>query len=369
MKLQCEKSILMTMINSALHAITTKSTIPALEGILLEAGEDLTMTGFDLEVGIRCHNSADIIEKGAIVINGRLLADIIRRLPDDMVTITSTEKLLVTIESGVSVFNLIGISPSDYPELPQIQKERKTVLPQNTLKKIIQGTIFSASENDSRPIITGCLFKITKDNLVVVALDSFRLALRKEELKNEEETKSINFVVPSKALREVDRFLADSDETVSIYTSRRNICFEFGDTILISRLLEGEFLNYENAIPESSPKKLKVNTADLITSLERVSLITNEKLRNFVKCDFSGDRLILTCVSSIGQSYDECAFTPIEGDDLTIGFNSRYLLDSLRACREDEVIIELNTPNSPCLIKPLEGDKYLYMILPVRLRS
>lgn len=368
MNIRCEKSILVNMINSTLHVISSKSTIPALEGILIEAGEELTMTGFDLEVGIRCKSSAEIIERGTIVINGRLLSDIIRRLPDNMVSIQSNEKLQVTIKSGVSVFNLIGLSAADYPELPQVQKERYTTLPNNLLKKIIQGTIFSASENDSRPIITGCLFKITDDELVVVALDSFRLALRKEHVERGESTKNLNFVVPAKALREVDRFLDESDDEISIYISRRNICFMLGDTVLTTRLLEGEFLNYQNAIPDTAAKTLRIRTSDLITGLERVSLITNEKLRNFVKCDFISDKLVLTCTTSIGQSYDECAFMPLEGGDLTIGFNSRYLLDSLRACREEEVLIELNTPTSPMLIKPVEGEAYLYMILPVRLK-
>ncbi len=369
MKFRCEKSVFIEMINSALHAITSKSTIPALEGVLIEAGDELVVTGFDLEVGIRCKNFAEISEKGSIVVNGRLLSDIIRKLPDDIVSFTCDEKLYITISGGVSVFNLIGISPSDYPELPAVQRERYTTLPQNTLKKIIQGTIFSASENDSRPIITGCLFKITEDELIVVALDSFRLAMRTEHVKRGDSTKNMNFVVPAKALREVDRFLEETDDNINISISRRNICFEFGNTVLTSRLLEGEFLNYQNAIPETSPKSLKVKTTDLITALERVSLITNEKLKNFVKCEFKDDKLILTCTTSIGQAYDECRIEPIEGNDLTIGFNSRYLLDSLRACRDEEVLIELNTPNSPCIIKPTQGDEYLYLILPVRLKA
>lgn len=369
MKFRCEKSVLIEMVNATLHAITSKSTIPALEGILIEAHDQLVLTGFDLEVGIRCKNYAEIEERGSIVINGRLLSDIIRKLPDDVLTISCDEKLYVTISCGVSVFNLIGMSPADYPELPAVQKERYTTLPQNTLKKIIQGTIFSASENDSRPIITGCLFKITGEELIVVALDSFRLAMRTEQVQRGDSTKNLNFVVPAKALREVDRFLNDSDDNINISISRRNICFEFGNTVLTCRLLEGEFLNYGNAIPESCSKTVKVRTSDLITALERVSLITNDKLKNFVKCEFESDKLVLTCTTSIGQAYDECRVQDIEGGPLTIGFNSRYLLDAMRACRDEEVLIELNTPNAPAIIKPLEGDAYLYLILPVRLKA
>ena len=253
------------MINSAMHAVTTKSTIPALEGILIVADEKLSLTGFDLEVGINTTSEAYIEEKGRIVINGRLLSDIIRKLPDNIITVSVNEKLYVTITCGVSVFNLIGISPNDYPELPQVPQERYTTLPQNTLKRIIQGTIFSASENDSRPIITGCLFKITGEELIVVALDSYRLAMRADTVKRENSTKNLSFVVPAKALREVDRFLEDSDDNINISISSRHIQFAFGNTILVARLLEGEFLNYSNAIPKTSAHRFKVKTAEMIT--------------------------------------------------------------------------------------------------------
>lgn len=369
MRFTCEKSILADMINQTGRAVSSKSTIPALEGILIQAEDHLTLTGFDLEVGIRTSSAASIEEKGAVVINARILSDIIRKLPDNIITISCDEKLYVTISCGASVFNLIGMAASDYPELPVVQKERYTTLPQNLLKTIIEGTIFSASENDSRPIITGCLFKITGDELVVVALDSFRMALRTETVQRGDSTANMSFVVPAKALREVNRFLNDSDENINISISRRNIAFEFGDTVLTSRLLEGEFLNYNNAIPASSSKSLLVNTADLIDSLERVSLITNDKLKNFVHCTFEDNLLKLKCTTAIGQAYDECYIDPIEGGDLVIGFNSRYLLDALRACHEEVVRIELNTPTSPCLIKPKEGNKYLYLILPVRLKA
>ncbi len=368
MRFTCEKAIFADMINQTGRAVSTKSTIPALEGILVEADQMLTLTGFDLEVGIRTGGPASVEEPGSVVINARILSDIIRKLPDNIVTVSCDDKLYVTISCGPSVFNLIGIAASDFPELPVVQKERYTTLPQNLLKSIIEGTIFSASENDTRPIITGCLFKITGEELIVVALDSFRMALRNETVQRGDSTENLSFVVPAKALREVSRFLTDSDENIFLSISRRNIAFELGDTVLTSRLLEGEFLNYNNAIPTSSSKSLLVNTADLIDSLERVSLITNDKLKNFVHCTFEGNILKLKCTTAIGQAYDECYIDPIEGDDLVIGFNSRYLLDALRACREEVVRVELNSPTSPCLIKPREGNRFLYLILPVRLK-
>jgi len=369
MRFTCEKSILADMINQTQRAVSSKSTIPALEGILIQADDQLTLTGFDLEVGIRTWAPAAIEEKGSIVIGARILSDIIRKLPDNIITVTCDERLYVTISCGSSVFNLIGMAPADYPELPIVQKERYTTLPQNVLKTIIEGTIFSASENDSRPIITGCLFKITGSELVVVALDSFRMALRTETVVRSDSTENMSFVVPAKALREVNRFLTDSDKNIQISISRRNIAFQIGDTLLTTRLLEGEFLNYNNAIPASSPKTVLVNRADLIESLERVSLITNDKLRNLVHCTFEDNILKLKCTTAIGQAYDECYINPVEGGDLMIGFNSRYMLDALRACHDEIVKLELNTSTSPCLIRPQEGNQYLYLILPVRLKA
>jgi len=369
MKFSCEKAILNEAISKAQRAVSTKSTITALEGILFHADKMLTLTGFDLEIGIRTHTAAEIIEKGSVILNARLISDIVRKLPDNIITIESDEKYFTTISCGPSVFNLIGTNPAEFPELPNVMKERGAAIPQNILKSMIQGTIFSVSDNENKPIITGCLFKMVGDTLTVVALDNYRMAIRRNNIVRADDSENMTFVVPGKTLREVERFLDESEDTVNLSLSRRHITIEMGDTILTSRLLEGEFINYEGAIPKNVSVKLTAKTDDLISSLDRVSLIINEKLKNYVKCSFTQDLLKMDCTTAVGKAYDECPISISEGNGLEIGFNSRYLLEALRACKEEEVICELNTPLTPCIIKPTEGDKFLYMILPVRLKS
>lgn len=369
MKFSCEKAILNEAIGKALRAVSTKSTISALEGILFEADTRLTLTGFDLEIGIRTIADADIIEKGGVILNAQLVSSIVRKLPDNIITIESDEKFFTTISCGPSVFNLIGQNPAEFPELPTVLREKGAKIPQNILKSMIQGTIFAVSDNENKPIITGCLFKMIENTLTVVALDNYRMAIRREEVVRADSAENMNFVVPGKTLREVERFLEESDETVNLSLSRRHITFEMNDTVLTSRLLEGEFLNYEGAIPKASSLKLTVKTDELISSLDRVSLIINEKLKNYVRCSFGSDLLKLDCTTAVGRAYDECAISITEGNGLDIGFNSRYLLEALRACREEEVICSLNTPLTPCVITPIEGDKFLHMILPVRLKT
>ena len=369
MKFSCEKELLNEGISKALRAVSTKSTILALEGILFEADTHVTLTGFDLEIGVQTNVEADVLEKGSIILNARLIADIVRKLPDDIITIESNDQFLTTISCGASIFNLLGINPSDFPELPTVTRERGTILPQNVLKSMIQGTIFSVADNENKPIITGCLFKITEETLTVVALDNYRMAIRRTDVTRAETTEQMTFVVPGKTLREVERFLEEDEQPVNLSLSRRHITFEMGNTILTSRLLEGEFLNYENAIPKTTATKLKVKTDDFITSLDRVSLMINEKLKNYVKCSFTHDLLKLDCTTALGKAYDECPIQITEGEGLEIGFNSRYLLEALRACKEQEVQCALNTPLTPCVITPLEGDDFLYLILPVRLKT
>jgi len=369
MKFSCEKAILNEAIGKALRAVSSKSTISALEGILFLAEKQLTLTGFDLEIGIRTHTEADIIERGGVILNARLISDIVRKLPDNIITVTCDENFHTTVSCGPSVFNLLGQDPASFPELPTIVREKGAVIPQNLLKSMIQGTIFSVSDNEARPIITGCLFKVIGSMLTVVALDNYRLAIRRNEIVRADDSETLNFVVPGKTLREVERFLGETDEPVNLSLSRRHITFEMGDTILTSRLLEGEYINYESALPKVTSLWVKAKTDDLITSLDRVSLMINEKMRNYVRCSFTSDLLKLECTTAIGKAYDECGIEIVDGGNLDIGFNARYLLDALRACKEDEVMIELNSALTPCLIKPVEGDKFLYMVLPVRLKA
>ncbi len=368
MKFTCDKAALSEALAVVSKAVSAKSSIPALEGILLSAGDNLNLTGYNLEIGIQTTIEASVIKRGDIILNARLLGDIVRKLPDEMISFESDETLLMTIKCGRTEFNIIGISSNDFPEMPQVFSVDYLEISQKTLKSMISQTIFAISTNENKPIHTGSLFDIKEGFLNVVSVDGYRLALRKEPIENGTYKTDFSFVVPGNSLREVERILSDVDDAVSISIDKKHITFKIGDTTLTSRLLEGEFLNYQNAIPKAKAFDVVANVKELTNAVDRVSLIINERLKSPVRCNFEGDVLKITCVTSMGKAYDECQLEGNAGP-LEIGFNNRYLLDALHACPDDKVIMELNTYLSPCIIRPIEGDSYVYLILPVRLKA
>lgn len=366
MKFSCEKETLLSLIGTASRAVTGKSAMPLLEGILIEAADGLTLTGYDLSMGIRTTGQADIIEQGSIVLSARLFYDIVRKLPSDVVYVETDDKLLTTIKCGRAVFNLIATAADEFPALAEVGFDTEISLPQSMLKSMIAQTIFSVSDNESKPIHTGCLFELENGELHVVAVDGYRLSVRREKVDGI--SGDIKFVVPGSSLREIERILTDEDGVVEIYPDRKNILFRIGGTTLITRLIDGEFLNYKAAIPTDFEHEITVDRHELITCIERVSLIVSEKLKNPVRFHFDGSYAQLSCITAVGKSYDECA---IGGnvENLEIGFNNRYLLDALRAAGEDVVHLSLKGALNPVVINPPEGEKYTYLVLPVRLKA
>ncbi|NMA07671.1 MAG: DNA polymerase III subunit beta [Clostridiales bacterium] len=368
MKITCEKAILQNALQDTIRAVAAKSTIPALEGFLLRADQALEITGFNGDLGIRTTVDADIHVPGELVLPAKLTLDIVRSLPDNIITVESDERFMTTISCGASVFNLIGINPVDFPELPVLLQKYTVSIPSQTLKSMINGTIFAVSTNENNLVMTGCKFIFENNTLTVVALDFFRMAVCSETVERESDDLR-SFVVPGKTLRELERFLTDSDDSISISLSSRNIAFSINSTVITSQLLEGEFMNYKNVLPKSSSLTVEINTASFIRSLERTSILINETLRNYTEFLFDGDTLKLTCTTSVGRAYDECPIHTIDGGRLRIGFNNRYLLDALRVCKDETVLLQLNSELSPCVIVPKEGDNYLYFVMPTRLRD
>lgn len=367
MKFSCEKETLLSLIGTASRAVTGKSAMPLLEGLLITAETDsLTMTGYDLSMGIRTTAEADIVEPGSIVLNAKLFYDIVRKLPQDVVFIETDDKLLTTIKCGRAVFNLVATEADEYPSLAEVSADTGFSLPQSMLKSMIAQTIFSVSDNESKPIHTGCLFELETNSLNVVAVDGYRLSVRRETVEGI--SRDIKFVVPGSSLREIERILTEEDGEVEIFPDRKNILFRIGSTTLITRLIDGEFLNYRAAIPTEFEYEVTADRHEMITCIERVSLIVSEKLKNPVRFHFDGSYVQMSCITAVGKSYDECAF---EGtiDNLEIGFNNRYILDALRAAGDDTVRIQLKGALNPIVISPLEGDKYTYLVLPVRLKA
>ena len=289
-------------------------------------------------------------------------------LPDDLVVFAADEKYMVRLTCGDASFEIMGLSAEDYPELPEVDDEYSVAIQQGTLKAMINQTSFAVSTNETRPIHTGSLFEINEQGLTMVSVDGFRLALRREPLERIDGG-AFRFVAPGSALNEVEKICEDSDDLMTIIQGKRHLMFETGSTQLICRRLEGEFLDYRNAIPRNNPISILVDTKAMLNSLDRVSVVISEKLKSPVHCIFDAGRVYLSAKTGNGEAKDIC---PVEGDGqgLEIGFNNRFFMDALRYAPAEKVKMELNTGISPCIMTPVEGEEnFLYMVLPVRLKA
>lgn len=366
MKLICETQKLSEICSNVQRAVSTKSSIPAIEGILLEAGENvLTLTGYDLEVGMITSMEARVEEAGSIILNAKILCDILRSLPSDTVSIEADERLTCRIKSGDAEFTLIGIAAADYPELPSVESGFPIVLDSETLRDMIRKTIFATAENDVKVVHTGVRFEIGANQIRLVAVDGFRLAMRNEEIDYDGEEKI--FVAPKKALNEVVK-LTGGEETIALNVGKRFIVFEIGSYRIVSRLLEGEFLNYRAAISGKVTGTVRVNTRLLIQSIERTSLIITDRTKSPIRCVFDENMIRISSTTALGTAHDRVPCKS-EGEHMEIGFNNRYLLDALRVCDADEVLVKIGSPILPILIVPTEGDDFLFLVLPVRLKT
>lgn len=364
----CEKALLQGAIAVASRAIAQKSSIPALEGLLLHADQELTVSGYNMQTGIRTRVSANVTGGGDIVLNARLFGDIIRRMPDDVITFTADERLMVHLSCGDADFDILGLSAADYPDLPDVEDESSITIQQKTLRAMIEEVAFAVSTNESRPVHTGALFEVNEKGLSMVAVDGFRLAVRREAVERVDGG-AFSFVAPGSALNEVKSICSDTEDPAQVTLGKRHILFEVGETQLICRRLEGEFLDYKNAIPRKNPISLVADTKSLISSIDRVSVVISEKLKSPVRCVFEEDRVLLSAKTGNGEAKDICRLSG-DGGGLEIGFNNRYLMEALRYAPADTVKIELNTGVSPAIIVPVDGEEnFLYMVLPVRLKG
>ncbi len=366
MKIICQKDLLVEAVSNVSRAVSSKSPVPALEGILIKAAEgQITLVGYDLEIGIVTKMEADVKEAGDIVLTARLLLDIIRRIPSDTISISCDEKQLCVIKGGVSEFTILGIKASDYPELPSVDETSNLVLKQGVLKSMIDQTLFAIATTDSKPVHTGSLFDIKKENITLVSVDGYRLALRKEPFIADQET---SFIVPGKTLGEVSKLLKEEDEEVCMVVSKKHIIFRIGGYHVISRLLEGDFLDYNAAIPKTEKTTVEVSTRQLIEGIERTSLLISDRLRSPLKVNMVEDKIKISCNTTMGKAYDEVD-CKINGDATNMGFNNKYLLDALKASDCDMVKLQINGPVSPMRVVPLEGESFLFLVLPVRVKN
>lgn len=367
MTFTCDKKKLSDAVINASLAVSAKSTLVALEGVLLQCqGSALTLTGYNLDMGITKTIEVAGEEDGSVVLNAKLFSEILRKMTADTITITSDDKLLTLIKGGGSEFTILGISPAEYPEMPLIKDQKTFVLASTLLKNMIDQTLFAVAVTEQTPIHTGSLFDLKDGILHVVSVDGYRLALRKEQVNV---TEDFSFVVPGRTLAEVVKLLSDDeDELVSVHVGTKHIVFEVSGYRVISRILEGEFLDYAAAIPRNSETKVKIVAREFISSIERASVIITDRIKSPVKAIFSDDSIQVSCVTTMGKVFDSIPAS-IEGQDVTIGFNNKYMIDALKASGCDEVMIELSGPLSPMKVVPMQGDSFLFLVLPVRLKS
>lgn len=366
MKFTVNKSDITEAVSNIQRAVSTKTSIPALEGILLSATETgLELCAYDLELGITTVIPAFVMEPGKAVLSAKLFSDIVRRTPAETVTVSVDEKNMATLESGYSRFSIIGIPAEEFPELPKLSDSTQISLPGASLKSMIRQTLFAIAESDAKPIHQGSLFSLENGILDVVSVDGYRLAVRREPVDFSED---LSFVVPGKTLSELLKLIKDSEEPVEISAGRRHILFKIDNYTVISSLLEGEFLNYKAAIPPESQTEVVLKTREAIDSVERVSLLITDRLKSPIRCLFDNNEVKLNCTTSMGRASDQLD-VEMTGQSVEIGFNNRYLLEALRNTECDEVKVQLGGPLSPMKVVPKEGDSFLFLVLPVRLKS
>lgn len=371
MKFICEKENLLLGLNAVSRTSVGRTTTPILEGILLTLkNNQLIMTTNDLEIGMEyILDNCDAIEEGSTVVECRMFGEIIRKLPNSSITISVNDKKLLVIECEGSIYKLSTMNAEEFPILPNVNIEKSVHISQRMLKDMIKKTIFAVSAEENRPIFTGCLFEIKNNNMCVVAVDGFRLALRKIMMTYDGEFSAI---VPGKYLNEIIKNLQENDEIIDIGIAKNQALFELKNCKIVTRLLEGEFLNYNNVIPEDRETRIKVNKSALQGAVERASIFSitaGEKEKKYpIKMFVSLGSVIISCTSQVGDAKEE-VLVETEGKELEIGFNPKYLLDALKVIEDEEVYMDFGTNISPCVIRPIADDKFTYMVLPVRLKE
>ena len=373
MKIIFETDKMIKALNSVTKAVATKTTMPILEGILIQTNnDDIKLTCYDKELGIEyIIKENNVLEQGSIVVNAIMFSEIIRKLPDTNITISINDNNLLVIECEGSVYKLATMNPDDFPQLPEINVENSIELEQNTIKDMIRKTIFAISTEENRPVFTGCLFEVKNNKLNVVAVDGFRLAWKSKVLNTK--TNDFEAVIPGRTLQEINKILADSFDLIKLGISKNQALFEIENCKIVTRLLDGEFLKYSEVIPKKWETRVRVNKNLISNCFERISLISSssmEKEKRYpVKLNVEVGKIKISCTNQTGDAKEEI-FTTTEGQDLEAGFNPKFFLDVFRNIDDEEVYINFGTSISPSVIKSIEDDgDYQYMILPVRLKK
>ena len=363
MKLIISKSNLLSGLQIASKAVSNKTTMSILECIMVDATKGIiTLTGNDMDLGIETIIEGDIVEKGAIALDAKIFLEIVRKLPDSEITIETDANYKTTITCEKAKFTIIGKSGEDFSYLPIVERDDSIVVSQFTLKEVVRQTIFAISDNDNNKLMTGELFEIKDDVLRVVALDGFRVSIRKIQLRESYAPKKV--VVPGKTLNEVSKILpGNADSFVTISFTPKHIVFEFDNTTVVSRLIEGEYFKIDQMLSNDYETKVKVNKKELLSCIDRATLLVKEGDKKPIIINFLDETMELK-INSILGSMNEDIDIEKQGKDLMIGFNPKFMIDALRVIDDEEVDLYMVNSKAPCFIKN-EEESYIYMILPV----
>ena len=367
MKLICSKSNLLHGVNIVSKAVPTRTTMAILECILIDASaNEIKLTANDMELGIETKIEGEIAERGVIALDAKIFSEIVRKLPDSDVTIETDASFKTTITCEKAKFNIVGKSGDDFSYIPYIERNEPIVMSQFTLKEVIRQTIFSIADNDNNKLMTGELFEIEENDLKVVSLDGHRISIRNIELKNNYSHKKV--VVPGKTLQEVSKILPGSaEDEVSIFLTDNHIVFEFENTTVVSRLIEGEYFKIEQMLSSDYETKVKINKRELLDCIDRATLLIKEGDKKPIIMNITDGNMELKINSFIGSMNEDIDIEK-EGRDIMIGFNPKFFIDALRVIDEETVSLYMVNPKAPCFIKDDEG-KFIYLILPVNFNA
>ncbi len=367
MKIRCQKQDLITAMNIALRAVSAKSSMNILECFLFNVKDnEISIISNNMEIGIETKVVGTVFDGGMVAVNAKMISDIVRKLPDNDVTIETDASNSIKITCEKARFNLAGQGGEDFPALPEIPKNDAVVMSQFTLRELIRQTVFSISDNDSNKIMTGELFEIKGDRLRLSALDGHRISIRKISLKKEYPDRQV--IIPGKTLNEISKILSgELADEVSIFFEKNNILFEFNDTVVLSRLIEGKYYNVDQMIRPDYETKIRINKRELLSCIERAILLAKESDKMPIVVGITDDNIELKMTTSLGSMREEISIRK-EGKDLLIGFNPKYFIEALRVIDAEEIDIYLINAKAPCFIKDAE-DSYVYLILPVNING
>ncbi len=366
MKFSAEKEGFVTAITKVSRSVSQKSSIPVLEGIFIKAeGEKVHLTGYDLEIAITCEVDANVEREGTAVISAKLLSDICRGMNGATIDI-NCEDIKVELSSGAAFYEITSMNARDYPELPQQTTQKSIVMEGMLLKEMIELTLFACSQNDKKPVNTGELFELRDGTLNLVALDGYRLATCKRVITQEGEDS--NIIVPYKTMQEVGRMLGENSGEVNISSSKFYVMFSCNEFSLLSRLIEGDFVDYAKVIPPGLKTEVTVDVNLMTNCIERASKVINEKIKNPLRMTFDESGVHVTCRTAIGSFNEDIDCDSFSGLPLEIGFNNRYLLEALRACNCDKLILEIVDSVTAVKVYPQDKEGFLYLVLPVRFK-